>query len=116
MAGLRGMIGIASNWSMVTSCKISAFEAVGRHARGDLTTLELKQIEESAIPGPGSCGGMYTANTMAASTGPLYPRIAGQIREGRVPGLGGCGNRQVAAYRLPRAENGRPSTGTALRQ
>ncbi|WP_438959051.1 dihydroxy-acid dehydratase [Porticoccus sp.] len=46
---------------------ISVFEAVGQHARGDLSTIEVKQIEETAIPGPGSCGGMYTANTMAAA-------------------------------------------------
>ncbi|MCG8673597.1 MAG: dihydroxy-acid dehydratase [Pseudomonadales bacterium] len=46
---------------------ISVFEAVGQHARGDLTPIEVKQIEETAIPGPGSCGGMYTANTMASA-------------------------------------------------
>ncbi|WP_205622535.1 dihydroxy-acid dehydratase [Haliea salexigens] len=46
---------------------ISVFEAVGQHARGDLNLLEVKQIEETAIPGPGSCGGMYTANTMASA-------------------------------------------------
>ena len=46
---------------------ISVFEAVGQHARGDLTLLDVKQIEETAIPGPGSCGGMYTANTMASA-------------------------------------------------
>ncbi|TQV72569.1 dihydroxy-acid dehydratase [Exilibacterium tricleocarpae] len=46
---------------------ISVFEAVGAHAKGDKTLLEVKQIEETAIPGPGSCGGMYTANTMASA-------------------------------------------------
>ena len=46
---------------------ISVFEAVGAHARGDLDLIEVKQIEETAIPGPGSCGGMYTANTMASA-------------------------------------------------
>ena len=46
---------------------ISVFEAVGRHARGDMSLIELQQVEETAIPGPGSCGGMYTANTMAAA-------------------------------------------------
>jgi dihydroxy-acid dehydratase len=46
---------------------ISVFEAVGQHARGDLSLLDVKQIEETAIPGPGSCGGMYTANTMASA-------------------------------------------------
>jgi dihydroxy-acid dehydratase len=46
---------------------ISVFEAVGAHARGDLDLIEVKQIEETAIPGAGSCGGMYTANTMATA-------------------------------------------------
>ena len=46
---------------------ISVFEAVGAHAAGSFSDLELKQIEETAIPGPGSCGGMYTANTMASA-------------------------------------------------
>ena len=46
---------------------ISVFEAVGEHAAGSVSDIELKQIEDSAIPGPGSCGGMYTANTMASA-------------------------------------------------
>ncbi|WP_019529726.1 dihydroxy-acid dehydratase [Dasania marina] len=46
---------------------ISVFEAVGGHANGSVSDIELKTIEETAIPGPGSCGGMYTANTMAAA-------------------------------------------------
>lgn len=46
---------------------ISVFEAVGAHAKGDMSLIEVKQIEETAVPGPGSCGGMYTANTMASA-------------------------------------------------
>ena len=46
---------------------VSVFEAVGAHARGDISSAELKKIETCAIPGPGSCGGMYTANTMASA-------------------------------------------------
>jgi dihydroxy-acid dehydratase len=46
---------------------ISVFEAVGKHAAGKVSDIELKQIEDTAIPGPGSCGGMYTANTMASA-------------------------------------------------
>jgi dihydroxy-acid dehydratase len=46
---------------------VSIFEAVGKHARGEIDNAELKQIECNAIPGPGSCGGMYTANTMASA-------------------------------------------------
>ncbi len=46
---------------------VSVFEAVGAHARGDIDARELDAIERCAIPGPGSCGGMYTANTMASA-------------------------------------------------
>ncbi len=46
---------------------VSVFEAVGRHARGDIDDKELKEIESCAIPGAGSCGGMYTANSMASA-------------------------------------------------
>jgi dihydroxy-acid dehydratase len=46
---------------------VSVFEAVGRHASGDLDDSGLAEIERTAIPGPGSCGGMYTANTMASA-------------------------------------------------
>ncbi|MCF6287045.1 MAG: dihydroxy-acid dehydratase, partial [Candidatus Hydrogenedentes bacterium] len=43
------------------------FEAVGEHANGRLSAKGLKEVETCAIPGPGSCGGMYTANTMASA-------------------------------------------------
>ena len=46
---------------------ISVFEAVGKRANNDINDIELEQIESTAIPGPGSCGGMYTANTMASA-------------------------------------------------
>jgi dihydroxy-acid dehydratase len=46
---------------------VSVFEAVGGHAKGTVSDIQLKDIEETAIPGPGSCGGMYTANTMASA-------------------------------------------------
>ena len=46
---------------------ISVFEAVGAHSAGSISDIQLKQIEDTAIPGPGSCGGMYTANTMASA-------------------------------------------------
>ena len=46
---------------------VSVFEAVGGHARGTVSDDELLEVERTAIPGPGSCGGMYTANTMAAA-------------------------------------------------
>lgn len=46
---------------------VSVFEAVGAHANKTISDEELKSIESCAIPGPGSCGGMYTANTMASA-------------------------------------------------
>lgn len=46
---------------------VSVFEAVGAHAKGDITDEELLDVESTSIPGPGSCGGMYTANTMASA-------------------------------------------------
>jgi dihydroxy-acid dehydratase len=56
---------------------ISVFEAVGQHAAGDLSSIAVQQIEESAIPGPGSCGGMYTANTMASAIEALGMSLPG---------------------------------------
>ena len=46
---------------------VSVFEAVGKRANNDISDIELEQIESKAIPGAGSCGGMYTANTMASA-------------------------------------------------
>jgi dihydroxy-acid dehydratase len=46
---------------------VSVFEAVGKKAAGSINHKELRSIESCAIPGPGSCGGMYTANTMASA-------------------------------------------------
>jgi len=46
---------------------VSVFEAVGAHANKNIDDNELTTIESCAIPGPGSCGGMYTANTMACA-------------------------------------------------
>ncbi len=46
---------------------VSVFEAVGKHAAQKISDIELKEVEATAIPGPGSCGGMYTANTMASA-------------------------------------------------
>ncbi len=46
---------------------VSVFEAVGAEAAGKITPKEMHEVESCAIPGPGSCGGMYTANTMASA-------------------------------------------------
>jgi dihydroxy-acid dehydratase len=46
---------------------VSVFEAVGQHAAGSLSDAALADLEQHACPGAGSCGGMYTANTMASA-------------------------------------------------
>jgi len=46
---------------------VSVFEAVGKRAAQKISAKELHDVESCAIPGPGSCGGMYTANTMASA-------------------------------------------------
>ncbi len=46
---------------------VSVFEAVGKHANKQIDDEELQAIEACAVPGAGSCGGMYTANTMASA-------------------------------------------------
>jgi dihydroxy-acid dehydratase len=46
---------------------VSVFEAVGGYAQGTVTEQQLNFVERTAIPGPGSCSGMYTANTMASA-------------------------------------------------
>ena len=46
---------------------VSVFEAVGQRAAGKIDDKQLQKIEACAIPGAGSCGGMYTANTMASA-------------------------------------------------
>lgn len=60
---------------------VSVFEAVGAHAGGKIDDAELEEIEKESIPGPGSCGGMYTANTMASAIeamGMSLPNSSGQ--------------------------------------
>src|ERR1041385_1289538 len=46
---------------------VSVFEAIGAHANQKISDAEFRAVEQCAIPGPGSCGGMYTANTMASA-------------------------------------------------
>ncbi|HEY3227994.1 MAG TPA: dihydroxy-acid dehydratase [Roseiflexaceae bacterium] len=46
---------------------VSAFEAVGEYSAGKIDTTELLEVERHACPGAGSCGGMYTANTMSSA-------------------------------------------------
>ena len=63
---------------------ISVFEAVGQNARGDINEIQVKQIEEVAIPGAGSCGGMYTANTMASAIEALGMSLPGSSSQDAV--------------------------------
>jgi dihydroxy-acid dehydratase len=55
---------------------VSVFEAVGAHASGAIDDRQLREVERTAIPGPGSCGGMYTANTMASAIEALGMSLA----------------------------------------
>lgn len=63
---------------------VSVFEAVGAHARGDIDDKELQKIEEVSIPGPGSCGGMYTANTMASAIEALGMSLPGSSSQAAI--------------------------------
>ncbi len=56
---------------------ISAFEAVGKVRKGEMSETELAELEVCACPGPGSCQGMYTANTMACVTESLGMSLPG---------------------------------------
>ena len=55
---------------------VSVFEAVGARSSGKITAEELLDVERTAIPGPGACGGMYTANTMASAIEALGMSLA----------------------------------------
>jgi dihydroxy-acid dehydratase len=56
---------------------VSVFEAVGADAQGKISKKQFQTVEETAIPGPGSCGGMYTANTMASAIEALGMSLPG---------------------------------------
>jgi len=65
---------------------VSVFEAVGGNAAGRVSDAELLEVERKSIPGPGSCGGMYTANTMASAIEALglsLPNSSAQEAVGR---------------------------------
>ncbi len=55
---------------------VSVFEAVGACSAGSISDAELLEVEQTAIPGPGACGGMYTANTMASAIEALGMSLA----------------------------------------
>ncbi len=61
---------------------VSVYEAIGQHAAGKVDDAGLKKIEACSVPGAGSCGGMYTANTMASAIealGMSLPNSSAQI-------------------------------------
>lgn len=63
---------------------VSVFEAVGARANDQIDDTELKAIESKAIPGPGSCGGMYTANTMASAIEALGMSLPGSSAQAAI--------------------------------
>ncbi len=65
---------------------VAVFEAVGAHAAGKITDEQLAEVERTAIPGPGSCGGMYTANTMASAIEALGLSLPGSSAQEAVSG------------------------------
>ncbi len=90
---------------------VSVFEAVGGHAAGTVSDARLKEVECTAIPGAGSCGGMYTANTMASAIealGMSLPNSSAQEAVGQNK-LDDCVRAGAAAVRLVK-EGIRPST------
>lgn len=56
---------------------ISVFEAIGKFQAGEMTEKELRELEESACPGAGSCAGLFTANTMGCMTEALGMSLPG---------------------------------------
>ncbi|WP_156019274.1 dihydroxy-acid dehydratase [Streptococcus ruminantium] len=56
---------------------VSVFEGIGKWNHGDMTAEEVRQLECNACPGPGGCGGMYTANTMASAIEALGMSLPG---------------------------------------
>src|SRR5207302_5542408 len=63
---------------------VSVFEAVGAHAAGKLSAAGLDEVERTSIPGPGSCGGMYTANTMASAIEALGLSLPGSSAQAAI--------------------------------
>jgi dihydroxy-acid dehydratase len=83
---------------------VSVFEAVGAHAAGKLSDAGLLEVERTAIPGPGSCGGMYTANTMASAIEALGLSLPGSSAQEAVgqDKLSDCQRAGEAVVRLVR--------------
>jgi dihydroxy-acid dehydratase len=84
---------------------VSVFEAVGARASGRISDAEVLQVERTAIPGPGSCGGMYTANTMASAIEALGLSLPGSSAQEAVgsPKLEDCRQAGAAVVKLLQA-------------
>ncbi len=81
---------------------ISVFEAVGQYAKGDIDLVALDDVERKAIPGPGSCGGMYTANTMASAIEALGMSLPGSSAQDAISNdkIQDCRNAGAAVQNL----------------
>ena len=85
---------------------VSVFEAVGAHSSGRIDDAELLEVERTAIPGPGACGGMYTANTMASAIEALGMSLANSSAQEAVSAakVGDCHRAGEAVVRLIRED------------
>ena len=85
---------------------VSVFEAVGAHAAGAISDEELADVERTAIPGPGACGGMYTANTMASAIEALGLSLANSSAQEAESGskLDDCSRAGAAVVELIRRD------------
>ncbi len=84
---------------------VAVFEAVGGHAGGRVSDAQLHEVECTAIPGAGSCGGMYTANTMASAIEALGMSLPNSSAQEAVSAtkLDDCRRAGAAAVRLVKA-------------
>tara|TARA_Y100000589_G_scaffold147780_1_gene141262 strand:- start:420 stop:1775 length:1356 start_codon:yes stop_codon:yes gene_type:complete len=85
---------------------VSVFEAVGAHANDKLNDKGLQKIESCAIPGPGSCGGMYTANTMASAIEAMGMSLPGSSAQAAVSNAKKKDSRQAGAAVLNLLQKG----------
>ena len=85
---------------------VSVFEAVGAIAGGTIDEAELLDVERTAIPGPGACGGMYTANTMASAIEALGLSLANSSAQEAVSSnkLDDCRRAGAAVYELIKSD------------
>ena len=87
---------------------MEVFEAIGAHAAGKITDEELSEVEETASPGFGACGGQFTANTMAMA---FEMMGISPMRDSDIPAQ--YEGKENAAYRAGRARDGRPQAQPA---